>query len=102
MNSFERAQRNYENPPDEPEAEYCEECGKELEVLDDFGEGGKYTKCINPYCPAKFDVNTTSRYMSQLIVELEDEREAFVNLVKFLNHKISVLESYINKEINNV
>ena len=33
MNSLERAQRDWETPPDEEEAEYCEHCGEEFDFL---------------------------------------------------------------------
>lgn len=45
---------SYYDPPDEPEAVLCDECGKEMEEIDNFG-GQRDMKCVNSFCPSKFD-----------------------------------------------
>lgn len=45
---------NYYDPPDDEEMEYCEFCGQEVEILDDF-DGAEYTRCVNQFCPEKFE-----------------------------------------------
>lgn len=62
----------YLDPPDEPEAEFCETCGKEKPILDDFG-GQKYKECVNPFCPIKHE--GTALEMAERIVELEETIE---------------------------
>lgn len=81
----------YLDPPDEPEAEYCESCGKEMEILDEFGEGGKYTKCINPLCPDKF--SGSAKALAERIVELEDENAYLKRRVKHVIRLLAIFDS---------
>ena len=49
-------------PKDEPEAEYCETCGQEIE----------YTECDNKFCPDKFSAKVVVQ-MAEHLVEVEQE-----------------------------
>ena len=70
--------RNIEDtrqPPDEPEAQFCEDCGEEMEE-DKWGDWMKhYMKCNNIYCPGKFWKETRAYDMAVKIVELKDDLE---------------------------
>lgn len=71
-------------PPELPEAVYCESCGDEMEILDDF-DGSKYSVCVNSFCPRLFD--SVSKEMAELIVEQKDLIKHLESRVKFLVHK---------------
>ena len=46
----------YLEPPDEPEAQYCDGCGEEMELTKTYvvhDETGFDAVCINPFCPDK-------------------------------------------------
>lgn len=67
----------YLEPPDEPEAEICEDCGQEMtEIPGNYRAGMPYFKCVNQFCPAKFaDLlgNGVVLEMSQKLVEVSDD-----------------------------
>ena len=45
----------YLDPPDEPEAVFCDECGEEMEY-NKWGDWMRhYMECRNPFCPGKHD-----------------------------------------------
>lgn len=80
MNNLERAQRDWETPPDELEAEVCDTCGHEMEVCTEgYGKRvNNYLTCNNPWCPDK--LNPTTKYngafvidVAKKVVELEQE-----------------------------
>ena len=71
--------RNIEDtrqPPDEPEAQFCEDCGEEMEE-DEWGDWMKhYMKCTNKFCPSKFGLhNQVVQNMAVKIVELKEDLE---------------------------
>lgn len=57
---------SYYDSPDEPEAVFCEFCGKEMVEIDNFG-GQRDMKCINDFCPEKF-----SGVVQEMAYELVD------------------------------
>lgn len=78
-------QGHYYDPPDEPEAEYCEECGEELMDGD--------SSCTNRYCPSKFD-NDITRELAMEIVdlrtslnEMKRKAESWKNLYDYLSKR---------------
>ena len=81
--NFARAHDQYLNPPDEPEAVYCESCGEEMEVKQDW-KGNPYAKCKNEFCPGKF-ITGVEREMANELVEAREE-------VKTLKAKVKRLE----------
>jgi len=79
--NFARAHDQYLNPPDEPEAVFCEDCGEEME------EGhltGKLLPCGNVYCPSKFDEGTVEREMAELLVGANETVKSLARKVKRL------------------
>lgn len=70
----------YLDPPDEPEAQYCDGCGEEKEIIDNFG-GQRYTKCVNPYCPYKH--NGVAKLIAN---ELADSRATIGDLKREILH----------------
>lgn len=87
MNGFDRAQRDWETPPDIPEAVFCDECGDELEILDDFG-GERYTECVNEFCPTKFDYRSISQQMAIILIEQEQDIEKLQVKIRQLEYKL--------------
>jgi hypothetical protein len=78
MNNLERAQRDWENPPDEEEAKYCGECGEELEWKPDMVRNtpmcSGYWECTNSYCPEKFEhAIEVFPYDTKTIVDMANE-----------------------------
>ena len=68
----------YLDPPDGPEADICEACGHEKEILDNFG-GQRYAECVNRYCPDKHE--GIAKEMAETIVDLTET-------IEYLNAKI--------------
>jgi len=70
--------RNIEDtrqPPDEPEAQFCEDCGEEMEE-DKWGDWMKhYMKCTNVMCPSKFNAGEVVFDLAVKIVELKGDLE---------------------------
>lgn len=58
----------YLDPPDEPEAIFCEDCGAEMEYRNTHGEEWHF--CGNRFCPAKHD--GIAKEMAILILEQQD------------------------------
>jgi hypothetical protein len=87
MNNLERAQRNWETPPDdEPEARYCEECGEELEWKPDMVRNtpmcSGYWECTNSYCPEKW----TAELPHNMAVELVETKGKLSDTQDSLNY----------------
>jgi hypothetical protein len=59
----------YLEPPDEPEAVYCESCGQEQVEIVVFGK--RTPVCTNPYCPDKH--SGTAREMAEMVINLMEE-----------------------------
>ena len=74
MNNFARAHDSYLNPPDEPEAVFCEECGEEMTD----GETCKYQ-----FCPSKFEGD--AKEMAYMLIGATEE-------VKSLAQRLSRLD----------
>ena len=80
----------YLDPPDEPEEIICETCGKSMEIIDNFGEGGRYTKCINALCPDKF--SGSAKALAEKIVELEEDNSMLQARVNTLIRQLPIGE----------
>ena len=76
MNNFARAHDQYLNPPEVPEAVYCESCGEEMED----GETCKYQ-----WCPAKFE--GAAAEMAIELYRLKDDKNILAAKVKRLEMK---------------
>lgn len=63
--SFANAHNRYLDPPDEPEAVFCDDCGEEMTVKHDG------MTCTNQYCPAKFEGD--AREMAELLIGAREE-----------------------------
>ena len=61
-------------PPDEPEAQFCEDCGEEMEEVHDW-DGVSSHRCTNVMCPSKFNAGEVAFDMAVKIVELKDDLE---------------------------
>ena len=66
-------------PPEYPEAIFCDDCGEETEVIQDYWGGAESFVCKNPMCPIQFNVLSIEWEMAVLIVELKEE-----------NHKLKI------------
>lgn len=91
----------YLDTPEESEAQFCEDCGKEMEILDEFG-GQKYTKCVNPCCPAKFDGDAKELaeelcWSEEIRERLEARDKYFTDRIRFLEELVERLEK--NKDV---
>jgi len=87
----------YLDPPDEPEAEYCESCGEEMEILDNF-DGQRYTKCVNQYCPDKHV--GIMKEMAELIVdqaETIDELKTKIRRLEF-KHWVDTVSKQVEEQ----
>jgi len=82
--NFARAHDQYLNPPDEPEAVFCEDCGEEMEAQ----HSGM--KCGNEFCPSNFDEGTVEREMAELLINAQEEVKRLVKKVRRLKGKQSL------------
>ena len=76
----------YLDPPDEPEAEYCESCGEELEWENSSIlplKGG--LKCTNPFCPDKHV--GIMKEMAELIVDQAETIDKLKTKIRRLEFK---------------
>ena len=84
--------RNIEDtrqPPDEPEAQFCEDCGEEMEE-DKWGDWMKhYMKCTNVMCPSKFNAGEVALGMAVLIVEQKESIESLQSTLKYVRRKLA-------------
>lgn len=63
-------------PEDEPEQEYCESCGQEMEFHNpSLIDPDPYFECNNQFCPEKFDKKDglLVHEMSERLAEVEQE-----------------------------
>lgn len=86
MDSFARAQRDWETPPDEEEAVICESCGQEMEEEGRYKLGKPYYRCNNHFCPSKFD--WTAKEMAEKLVDALDTVSRLESKVKHLTRLI--------------
>lgn len=89
MDNFARAQRDWETPPDEPEAVICEECGQEMELRFTIHDHNAYF-CENQYCPAKF--TGVAKEMAQALSEAIDELMSLEGRVKHLTRLLRIYD----------
>lgn len=109
MNNMERAQRDWETPPDEPEARYCETCGKEMEFKKFLrrNEISGYV-CTNLYCPDEFSqvdhyyedglVKGMAEHLAEVEQDLEDAKRRLHNAkmdVANLKDKLTLSQSKV-------
>ena len=87
MNNFARAHDQYLNPPDEPEAIYCESCGEEMEVKEDL-DGTTYTKCNYKWCPAKFEGDAAE--MAEMLIGANETIKSLASKVKQLQRLLEL------------
>lgn len=75
-------------PPDEPEAVFCEECGQE--VLEEYaplgGNRSYYAVCENPFCPENF--TGVAKEMAERLVEALDTVSKLKDTVRRQNQLI--------------
>lgn len=74
--NFVRAHNAYLDPPDEPEAVMCDDCGKEMEIR----QGDM--KCTNQYCPSKHE--GVAAEMAELLIGAREEVKRLAAKVKLL------------------
>jgi hypothetical protein len=94
MSNFSRAHDRWLEPPDEPEAVFCDDCGDEME------EGrltGELLPCGNVFCPSKFKENSTEREMAiELVDALEENRTLKLKLTRSRREVDALVEQYSN------
>lgn len=61
----------YLDPPDEPEAVFCDDCGNEMEIFHDW-DGAVEFRCRNRYCPSRFNDGSVEKEMAILILDQLD------------------------------
>ena len=88
----------YLDPPDEPEAEICEDCGQEL--VESSGDIPDF-RCGNPYCPAKFIYSSlySGKMLSDMAEELVETTETLKSTqstLKYVRTKLSHYEDIIS------
>ena len=84
MNNFARAHDSYLNPPGEPEAVFCEECGNEMEEIDSFG-GLRDMKCVYQFCPTKFEGD--AKEMAYMLLGATEEAIALAQQLRRVKMK---------------
>ena len=86
MNNFARAHDSYLNPPDEPEAVLCEECGEEMTD----GETCKYQ-----FCPSKFEGD--AKEMAYMLIGATEEVKSLAQKLKMKKRELDrIVELYSN------
>ena len=90
----------YLDPPDEPEAELCEDCGQEMvENPANYKASMPDFRCVNPYCPAKFEDlvgNGAVLGMAQKLVEVTETLKSTQSTLKYVRTKLSHYEDVIS------
>lgn len=81
---------SYYDPPDEPEAVICEECGQEEEIIHDW-DGAEDSRCANPFCPAKF-IDPTIKEMAEKLVDALDTVSRLEGRVKHLTRLVRIYD----------
>ncbi len=84
--NFTRAHDQYLTPPEEPEAVFCEDCGKEMEVKNSSWKTERTIMiCNNQFCPAKFE--GVAREMADQLVWATDEIKSLAAKIRRLERK---------------
>jgi len=85
MNSFANAHSRWLDPPEEPEAVFCDDCGEEMEVSQDMS--GEYRAiCFYQWCPSRFEGD--AREMAELLIGATETIKSLAAKVKRLENKI--------------
>ena len=74
-------------PPEEPEAKFCDSCDEEMQAGNWYeGRGMKLENlhCVNCFCPAKFDGQAYA--MAIALLECKDD-------IRRMKHRIKQLEN---------
>ena len=79
--NFARAHDQYLTPPEEPEAVLCDECGEEMIEIDSF-DGTRDMKCVNQYCPEKFEGD--AKELAYLLIGAREEVKSLARKLKRL------------------
>jgi hypothetical protein len=66
---FTTAHNRWLDPPEEPEAVLCDDCGEEMEVKQDW-KGNPYAKCKYQWCPGKFDGD--AQELASMLIEANE------------------------------
>lgn len=84
--NFARAHNQYLEPPDEPEAKFCEDCGTEM----DFENNGQWADivCKNLYCPSKHE--GVAKEMAELLIGAQEEVKSLARKIKRLEHRAGI------------
>jgi septal ring factor EnvC (AmiA/AmiB activator) len=77
MDNFDRAQRDWETPPDEDDAIFNEVTWDE-----------PYFKCTNIYCPSKY-ISGLFKDMANHLVEVEQSLKDTQNTLKYVRRKLA-------------
>ena len=76
MSNFSRSHDKYLDPPDEPEAILCDDCGEEMTAKYDG------MKCANQYCPAKHE--GVAKEMAELLIGAREEVKSLARRLNML------------------
>lgn len=89
MPTFAQSHSRWLDPPDEPEAVFCEECGEEMTVKHDG------MTCTNPYCPAKFE--GVAKEMAELLIGAREEVKSLARRLKYKTRELDrIVVTYSN------
>ena len=83
MNNFARAHNAYLEPPDEPEAVFCEECGEEMVREWKWSARNPMQNklvCRNKFCPAKFEGD--AKEMAYMLIGATEEVKSLARQLK--------------------
>lgn len=81
-------------PPDEPEAELCEDCGNELEDKWDRLCKEHTFRCVNPYCPAKHE--GVAKEMAVVLSEVLEKNKRLKRKVAHQDSLIKLLSKSLD------
>ena len=82
--------RNIEDtrqPPDEPETEFCEDCGEEMAEIHDW-DGVSSHRCTNVMCSSKFNAGEVAYVMANHLVEVEQDLKDAKTALKYAEARI--------------
>jgi len=97
MNNFTRAHNSYLEPPEEPEAVICEDCGEEMEELVRLNSSdGHDMKCANQYCPGKHE--GVAKEMAELLIGAREEVKSLARRIHKLEEKPLRIKNGTTKE----
>ena len=74
-------------PPDEPEAQFCEDCGEEMAEIHDW-DGVSSHRCTNVMCPSKFNAGEVAFVMANHLVEVEQDLKDAKTALKYAEARI--------------